>query len=114
MIPRSRESPERSIDFYTKVLGMKLLRRSDYPGGRFNQCLVGYDDEFARRRARTHPQLGHEGPTISAMVSVHVAGRSRRLPTRRASAVKRAGRQGHAEAGSDEHGTTVIASVEGP
>ena len=36
---------DRSIDFYTKVLGMKLLRRKDYPGGKFTLAFVGYDTE---------------------------------------------------------------------
>ncbi len=36
---------QRSIDFYTHVLGMKLLRRQDYPEGRFTLAFVGYGDE---------------------------------------------------------------------
>jgi len=36
---------ERSIGFYTDVLGMKLLRRKDYPDGRFTLAFVGYGDE---------------------------------------------------------------------
>ena len=36
---------DRSIDFYTNVLGMKLLRRKDYPGGKFTLAFVGYDSE---------------------------------------------------------------------
>ncbi len=36
---------ERSIDFYTKVLGMKLLRQKDYPDGKFTLAFVGYGDE---------------------------------------------------------------------
>ena len=36
---------QRSIDFYTNVLGMKLLRRKDYPDGRFTLAFVGYGDE---------------------------------------------------------------------
>ena len=36
---------DRSIDFYTHVLGMKLLRRKDYPGGKFTLAFVGYDTE---------------------------------------------------------------------
>ena len=36
---------ERSLSFYTKVLGMKLLRRKDYPSGRFTLAFVGYGDE---------------------------------------------------------------------
>ena len=36
---------EKSIDFYTRLLGMKLLRRKDYPSGRFTLAFVGYGDE---------------------------------------------------------------------
>jgi lactoylglutathione lyase len=36
---------QRSIDFYTHVLGMKLLRHKDYPEGRFTLAFVGYGDE---------------------------------------------------------------------
>jgi lactoylglutathione lyase len=36
---------QRSIDFYTSVLGMKLLRQKDYPDGRFTLAFVGYGDE---------------------------------------------------------------------
>ncbi|WP_295429802.1 lactoylglutathione lyase [uncultured Thiodictyon sp.] len=35
----------RAIDFYTKVLGMTLLRRQDYPEGRFTLAFVGYGAE---------------------------------------------------------------------
>jgi len=38
---------DRSIDFYTKVLGMQLLRRKDYPEGKFTLAFVGYGDESA-------------------------------------------------------------------
>ena len=34
-----------SIDFYTRHLGMKLLRRTDYPSGEFTLAFVGYGDE---------------------------------------------------------------------
>ena len=34
-----------SIDFYTSVLGMKLLRQKDYPDGRFTLAFVGYGNE---------------------------------------------------------------------
>ncbi|MCP9338317.1 lactoylglutathione lyase [Stutzerimonas xanthomarina] len=36
---------ERSIAFYTEVLGMTLLRRKDYPEGKFTLAFVGYGDE---------------------------------------------------------------------
>jgi lactoylglutathione lyase len=36
---------DRSIKFYTEVLGMKLLRKKDYPDGEFTLAFVGYGDE---------------------------------------------------------------------
>ncbi|WP_435793848.1 lactoylglutathione lyase [Neptuniibacter pectenicola] len=36
---------QKSIDFYTDVLGMKLLRSKDYPEGRFSLTFLGYGDE---------------------------------------------------------------------
>ena len=35
-----------SLDFYTRLLGMKLLRRKDYPEGRFSLAFVGYGAEI--------------------------------------------------------------------
>ncbi len=36
---------EKSIDFYTRLLGMNELRRTDFEGGRFTLAFVGYGDE---------------------------------------------------------------------
>ena len=36
---------EKSIDFYTRLLGMKLLRNQEYPSGEFTLAFVGYGDE---------------------------------------------------------------------
>jgi lactoylglutathione lyase len=36
---------DRSIEFYTKVPGMRLLRRNNYPEGKFTLAFVGYQDE---------------------------------------------------------------------
>ena len=36
---------DQSIEFYTDVLGMKLLRKNDYPEGRFTLAFLGYGDE---------------------------------------------------------------------
>lgn len=38
---------ERSLRFYTEQLGMRVLRRQDYPSGRFTLAFVGYEDEHA-------------------------------------------------------------------
>ncbi len=36
---------DKSIDFYTKAFGMKLLRRKDYPDGKFTLAFIGYGEE---------------------------------------------------------------------
>ncbi len=103
---------ERSIAFYTRVLGMKLLRRSDYPGGRFTNAFVGYDDES--RSAVL--ELTHNWDTTSYDLGTgygHVA-----LEVddayKACDAVKKQGGKVTREAGPMKHGTTVIAFVEDP
>ncbi|MGD9743960.1 MAG: lactoylglutathione lyase [Hyphomicrobium sp.] len=46
---------DRSIDFYTRLFGMKLLRRTDYPTNKFTNVFVGYGDE----RTNTVIELTH-------------------------------------------------------
>ncbi len=36
---------DKSLDFYTRLLGMKVLRKKDYPSGEFTLAFVGYGDE---------------------------------------------------------------------
>ena len=36
---------DKSLDFYTRILGMKILRKTDYPEGRFTNTFVGYHGE---------------------------------------------------------------------
>ena len=36
---------DKSIDFYTKIFGMKLLRKKDFPDGKFTLAFVGYGSE---------------------------------------------------------------------
>ncbi len=36
---------DRSLDFYTRLLAMKLVRRKDFPGGKFTLAFVGYGEE---------------------------------------------------------------------
>lgn len=36
---------DKSLDFYTRIMGMKLLRRNDYPEGKFTNCFVGFGPE---------------------------------------------------------------------
>ena len=50
---------EESLSFYCNVLGMKLLRKNDYPGGKFTLAFVGYGDE----RGNTVIELTHNWDT---------------------------------------------------
>jgi lactoylglutathione lyase len=103
---------ERSIKFYTEVLGMRLLRRTDYPEGRFTNAFVGYEDES---RAAV-VELTHNWDTKSydpgtgfghIAVSVDDAYRA-------CEEVKKRGGKVTREAGPMKHGKTVIAFVEDP
>ena len=103
---------ERSIKFYTEVLGMKLLRKNDYPDGRFTLAFVGYDTEDkAAVLELTHNwdtkeyDLGDGYGHIA--VEVDDAYTACNLVKERGGNVTR-------EAGPMKHGTTVIAFVTDP
>lgn len=103
---------ERSIEFYTQVLGMKLLRRADYPDGRFTNAFVGYDDE-----ARTAVlELTHNWDTRSYDLGTGYGHVAVEVEDARAAcdAVRARGGKVTREAGPMKHGTTVIAFVEDP
>jgi len=102
----------RSLEFYTKVLGMKELRRRDYPEGRFTNCFVGYADESqAAVLELTHnwDTKSYELGTGYGHVAIEVedAYKACEEVTRRGGKVSR-------PAGPMKHGTTVIAFVEDP
>ena len=103
---------DRSIAFYTDVLGMRLLRRQDYPEGRFTNAFVGYDDESMGAVL----ELTHNWDTPSYDLGNgfgHVA-----LAVEDAYAacalIKARGGKVIREAGPMKHGTTVIAFAEDP
>lgn len=103
---------QRSIDFYTQVLGMRLLRKSDYPGGRFTNAFVGYDDES---RAAVL-ELTHNWDTQSYDMGSgfgHVAVEVEDACKACAEVKKRGGKVTR-EPGPMKHGSTVIAFVEDP
>jgi lactoylglutathione lyase len=103
---------ERSIDFYINVLGMKLLRRADYPGGRFTNAFVGYDDES--RSAVL--ELTHNWDTKSYDLGTGYGHVAIQVNDAREAceAVRARGGKVAREAGPMKHGTTVIAFVEDP
>ena len=103
---------ERSLEFYTKVLGMQLLRRKDYPEGRFTLAFVGYGPESEQAVLElTHNwdtakyDLGNGYGHIA--IEVEDAYKACEEIARRGGKVVR-------PAGPMKHGTTVIAFVEDP
>ncbi len=103
---------DRSIDFYTHVLGMKLLRRNDYPEGKFTLAFIGYGDEAANSVIELtynwgveQYDMGNAYGHIAIEVDDAVAA---------CEEVKRRGGQVTREAGPMKHGTTVIAFVRDP
>ena len=64
---------ERSLSFYTEVLGMKLLRRKDYPGGKFTLAFVGYGDESDHTVIELTHNWDTEQSTTSATGYGHIA-----------------------------------------
>jgi lactoylglutathione lyase len=103
---------DRSIDFYTGVLGMKVLRRRDYPEGKFTLAFVGYGDEADQAVI----ELTHNWETASydlgdgfGHIAIEVDDAYQACEE-----VKRLGGQVTREAGPMKHGSTVIAFVEDP
>ena len=103
---------QRSLDFYPQVLGMRELRRKDYPEGRFTNVFVGYEDES--REAVL--ELTHNWDTASYDLGTgygHVAVEVDNAASACAEAKRRGGKVTR-EAGPMKHGSTVIAFVEDP
>ncbi|HSS46861.1 MAG TPA: lactoylglutathione lyase [Burkholderiales bacterium] len=103
---------QRSIDFYTQVLDMKVLRRHDYPDGRFTLAFVGYGDED--RTAVL--ELTHNWDTAQYDLGNAYGHVAIEVPDayRACEEVKKRGGKVTREAGPMKHGTTVIAFIEDP
>lgn len=103
---------DRSIAFYTEVLGMRLLRRHDYPEGKFTLAFVGYQDESAGAVIELTHNWGVESYELGTAYG-HIA---LEVPDAYAAceAIKARGGKVVREAGPMKHGTTVIAFVEDP
>lgn len=103
---------ERSLQFYTQVLGMRELRRKDYPEGKFTLAFVGYQDEsqgavleLTHNWDTDHYDLGSGYGHIAIEVDDAYAACEK---------VRQLGGQVTREAGPMKHGTTVIAFVTDP
>jgi lactoylglutathione lyase len=64
---------ERSIDFYTRHLGMKLLRRRDNEHGKFTLAFLGYGDEDAHTVIELTYNWGHDEPYEHGTAFGHLA-----------------------------------------
>ncbi len=103
---------DRSIAFYTEMLGMKLLRRDDYPDGKFTLAFVGYTDE----RDGTVLELTHNWDTPSYDLGSGFGHLAVEVDDAYAACdkIKAQGGTVVREAGPMKHGTTVIAFVTDP
>jgi lactoylglutathione lyase len=103
---------DESLRFYCEHLGMNLLRKQDYPGGRFTLAFVGYGDEASHSVVEltynwdTHQYdlgngFGHLAIAVDDIYKVCDALRAKGVKIAR-------------EPGPMKHGSTVIAFVEDP
>jgi lactoylglutathione lyase len=103
---------ERSLRFYTEVLGMRLLRRKEYPDGRFTLAFVGYGEE----RDHTVLELTHNWDTGAYEIGSgygHIAIGVDDI-TGTCQAIAEKGGRVVRPPGPMKHGSTVIAFVEDP
>lgn len=103
---------QQSIDFYTEVLGMRLLRQKEYPDGKFTLAFLGYGDESSSTVLELtynwgvdHYEMGTAfGHIAIAVDDVHKA----------TEAARQKGAKILREAGPMNAGTTIIAFIEDP
>lgn len=103
---------ERSLAFYTEVLGMRLLRRNDYPEGKFTLAFVGYADEKDGAVLELTYNWGvekYEIGTAFGHVAIEVADAYAACDE-----IRQRGGNVVREAGPMKGGSTVIAFVQDP
>ncbi|HSM97799.1 MAG TPA: lactoylglutathione lyase [Gallionella sp.] len=103
---------EKSLAFYTGVLGMRLLRRSDYPEGRFTLAFVGYTDETSGAAIELTHNWGvekYEPGNAYGHIAIEVEDAYAACEK-----IKQRGSKVVREAGPMKHGNTVIAFVDDP
>jgi len=103
---------DKSIAFYTEVLGMRLLRRDDFPSGKFTLAFVGYGDEennsvieLTHNWETSHYDLGNGFGHIALEVpDVYQA----------CADIKQRGGKVIREAGPMQHGSRILAFAQDP
>ena len=103
---------DRSLAFYTEVLGMKLLRRQDYPDGKFTLAFVGYQPESEGAVL----ELTHNWSVETYELGTAYGHIALAVPDayKACDEIRARGGKVVREAGPMKHGSTVIAFVEDP
>jgi lactoylglutathione lyase len=103
---------QRSIDFYTNVLGMKLIRTQDYPEGEFTLAFVGYGNEYDNsvlELTYNYDKTSYDMGSAYGHMAIEVGDAYQACDL-----VKAQGGKVVREAGPMKHGSIVIAFVEDP
>ncbi|GAK26502.1 lactoylglutathione lyase [Serratia liquefaciens] len=103
---------QRSIDFYTKVLGMRLLRTSENPEYKYSLAFVGYTDESEGAVIELTYNWGTDSYEMGSAFGHLALGVDDVAAT--CDSIRNAGGKVTREAGPVKGGTTVIAFVEDP
>lgn len=103
---------EESIQFYCDVLGMKLLRQKDYPGGKFTLAFVGYGDEADHSVIELTYNWGTDSYDLGDAYGHIALGVDDIYAT--CDRIKAQGGKVVREPGPMKHGSTVIAFVQDP
>jgi len=104
---------DKSLDFYTRLLGMTLLRKKDFPGGKFTLAFVGYGEESDTAVLELTHNWDQDAPYELGDGYGHIA---IGVPDIYATceALEKEGAKIPRPPGPMKHGTAVIAFVEDP
>jgi lactoylglutathione lyase len=100
---------ERSVQFYQEALQMKVIRRTDYPEGRFTLAFLGYDETVTIELTHNWDIGKYEIGTGYGHIAIEVANAAIACDR-----VRTKGGKVTREAGPMQHGTSIIAFVEDP
>ena len=104
---------EESINFYCGLLGMKVLRKKDYPGGNFTNCFIGFGNEDSHTVLELTHNWGDEKNYSLGDAWGHIAISARDI-YKMCKELDSQGVKITREPGPMKHGTTIIAFIEDP
>jgi lactoylglutathione lyase len=104
---------EKSVDFYTRLLGMRELRRAEFPGGKFTLVFLGYEDEDSGAALELTYNWDQDAPYDLGTGYGHIALAAPDI-YETCKGLEAAGASIPRPPGPMKHGTRVIAFVEDP